>query len=286
MALLSVSACNNLVQDVNPGNLPKVDKKLVVHGFISPQDTALVVIVGESRPVFGTSAGVRATLAGATVVLSEGTRTITLPFRLQEGHYSVSTRTFPIRAGQTYRLQVSAPTYQPVQAVCTVPQAIPIRSALLDSAVTNRIFTNQRDLVYYVRMTWQDPAGQTNYYRVAGDVAYPVDSSRSTAFSALSFGRGNALIADRNQDGQAITSPRGEFPAAVRPGQTRRSYTITAHLLHTDRIYYDYHTTVFRQDQTGGNPFAEPVLISGNIEGGLGCFGAFNRTTVTVTLQK
>lgn len=43
----------------------------------------------------------------------------------------------------------------------------------------------------------------------------------------------------------------------------------------TDEHYFKYHRSV----QTRGdsdNPFVEPSLIYTNVEGGLGCFGAYN----------
>ncbi|GAA4447774.1 hypothetical protein GCM10023189_04600 [Nibrella saemangeumensis] len=286
-AVLVLTACDSLVQEVDPGRLPVVDKKLVVHSFISPQDSVLAVAVGESRPVLGTNPGTRLILTNATVTLSDGSRSITIPYNTQDGAYTTSSRTFPIRAGQTYRLQVSTSDNRRVEAVCTVPRAIPIATALVDSAVSTRLFSNQREMVYYTRLTWQDPAGEANYYRVAGDVSYSIDPTRGTASEPLSFGRSSLLVSDRNQDGQTISSSRGELPVTSQvPTTAVRQYTITAHLLHTEKNYFDYHTTVIRQDQTGGNPFAEPVLISGNIEGGLGCFGAYSRATVTLTLKK
>jgi hypothetical protein len=46
-------------------------------------------------------------------------------------------------------------------------------------------------------------------------------------------------------------------------------------LYNADEHYYRYHRSLTeRHDYT--NPFTEPYLIYSNIEGGLGCFGAYN----------
>lgn len=51
--------------------------------------------------------------------------------------------------------------------------------------------------------------------------------------------------------------------------------SITMELYNADEHYYRYHRSLTeRHDYT--NPFTEPYLIYSNIEGGLGCFGAYN----------
>lgn len=60
---------------------------------------------------------------------------------------------------------------------------------------------------------------------------------------------------------------------------------LTYSLLHVDENYYRYHDSILRQSESEGNPFAEPVPIPTNINGGLGCFGGYNRSTVVVKLK-
>ena len=60
---------------------------------------------------------------------------------------------------------------------------------------------------------------------------------------------------------------------------------VTADLLHLNADYYRYHQALQRQQEVESNPFAEPVPIPTNIRGGLGCFGAYSRSTLTVRLD-
>jgi hypothetical protein len=60
---------------------------------------------------------------------------------------------------------------------------------------------------------------------------------------------------------------------------------LTYSLLHVDENYYRYHDSILRQDESEGNPFAEPVPIPTNINGGLGCFAGYNRSTVVVKIK-
>lgn len=118
--------------------------------------------------------------------------------------------------------------------------------------------------------------------------------------SPLFFETTTQYTSDLNQDGQSVTSPKGIIPNylnytyfdSLSNGYyggnvpiTKRPVSVNGMLLHVDKNYYDYHRTLQQQNDIDGNPFAEPVLISTNIEGGLGCFGAYNRTTKTVILN-
>ncbi|MBD0254725.1 MAG: DUF4249 family protein, partial [Cytophagales bacterium] len=80
-------------------------------------------------------------------------------------------------------------------------------------------------------------------------------------------------------DGAQFSSPETSFPV-VR--DYHDSVTLYAYLLHTDRAYFEYHRTL--RANADSNPFAEPVLLYSNVEGGLGVFAAFNRTTLEVKL--
>jgi hypothetical protein len=66
---------------------------------------------------------------------------------------------------------------------------------------------------------------------------------------------------------------------------TPPSGRLDGYLLNVDENYYRYHDGVARQDEVRDNPFAEPVPIPTNIQGGLGCFGAYNRSTLTLYLK-
>ena len=52
-----------------------------------------------------------------------------------------------------------------------------------------------------------------------------------------------------------------------------------------DQAYYQFQEAVIRQRRSRNNPFAEPVLIPSNIDGGLGCFAGYNNAILTKTLK-
>ncbi|WP_370469359.1 DUF4249 family protein [Nibrella viscosa] len=51
--------------------------------------------------------------------------------------------------------------------------------------------------------------------------------------------------------------------------------------MNADLNYYHYHETLRRALRAVDNPFAEPLPLPGNIQGGLGCFAAFSRVSIT-----
>ena len=55
--------------------------------------------------------------------------------------------------------------------------------------------------------------------------------------------------------------------------------------LNCSRDFYLYNRSLQQSAGTGGNPFADPVLIHTNIQGGFGCFGSFYRTRRILGLQ-
>ncbi|MFC5412134.1 DUF4249 domain-containing protein [Larkinella bovis] len=312
--LASLTACESLINEVDPDRLPTIDEKLVVQCFISPQDTLLMATVSRSRAVLGSGQG--GVVGASRVVLSEGNRSIVMTFDEKLLAFVADPRQFPIEAGKTYHLRAELDK-QVVTASCTVPEAVPITSVKLDSTrETSPFWSQQFPWVYETRLSWQDPGHEANYYRVAGEASLsqwvtlnryiPNQTAPDTLVrfvtmrSPVFFNTVQQYLSDRNQNGQSITSPKGIIPNNLhftyydRASNTyfggyasisRRPVTLTLMLLHVDKNYYDYHRTLQQQNDIEGNPFSEPVLVATNIEGGLGCFAAYNRSALAVTLK-
>lgn len=310
--LLATMACQNLVTEIDPSNLPAIDRKLVVNGYLSPQDTVLAISVSSSQTVLGdyVSDSVN-TVTNATVVLASEGRSVTLTFDPQNRVYTASAQLFPVLVNRTYTLQVDAPGFATVTSSCTIPANVPVSEVALDSSRSYVGPDVELAWQYNVRVIWQDPPGQTNYYRISGygeclswaprfPEAY-IDTTRPKIVmrGIIGFGRQDQYISDQNQDGQLLLSARGEIPRffdySYYDSTAQKFYegshffsrplTIRVSVLQVDEPYFKYHRARQQQRQSQNNPFAEPVLIPSNIQGGLGCFGAYNRSTLTVTLN-
>ncbi|MBD2699719.1 DUF4249 domain-containing protein [Spirosoma sp. BT702] len=300
-----IASCDSLRQEVEPKGLTQQSEKLVVSCFISPQDTVLTVLLSRSSPVLGPS-NEFAYVYGATVTLSDGVKTVTLRdstpkigFGGSKLFYRIRASELPIVAGKTYTLKASAFGVSEVTATCTVPVPVALEQVLIDSALNTDFSDGRKN--YSVRLRWRDAAGQANFYRIAGNNEYPQRFTfrpspnappRDTLVlytSSWYFDNGY-LLTDLGRDGQEMISERARLASTSTFNNGVWTYTapsgkLEAYLLNVDENYYRYHDAIERQNQVRDNPFAEPVLISSNIQGGFGCFGAYNRSTLMMRLK-
>ena len=294
-----LSACDSLVQDVPDSRVPQEPQKPVIVGFISPQDSLLAVNIKLTQTVLGSQPATNSGVSNALVTISEGSRFIALPFiQGSDGNYSAPARNFPIEAGKTYRLTVAMATGQILTSSATVPAVIPIQDIQFDSIGVNSNLAER----YFLQVRWQDPAGISNYYRLQGTQSYvqtiPVGPNNqpqtTTIVQTINFvnQEGRYVVNDQNNDGNRFTSVRGFYQKRVAGYYVNNKPVLVPggavmiSLLNTDKLYYDYHESLKRYSNSDGNPFAEPVLIPGNIQGGgIGCFGAYNRSSVKIVLK-
>lgn len=287
-----LSGCEKEVTGIK---LPEPDSKLVVTGFISPQDTVVFARVSRSEPILGYERRLGEPVANASVSISDGTQVRQLSYTGFDvshtgfdvsylGGYLVNTRDFPIVAGATYTLRVSIPGGETVEATCTVPEALPEAPTVIIDSVRQ---SNDPGWDYFVRMEWTDVGGQENYYRPQAEHQYEYmgrDNKLAIGVSSLSW-QGEVYLDDRGKDGERFYSPRGQM--FIGPTRTDKSTPVylNAHVLHTDRHYFQYHRSLLLAIRSPDNPFAEPVLVYSNVTGGLGVFAAYNRATTVVRLR-
>ncbi|RYU96314.1 DUF4249 domain-containing protein [Emticicia agri] len=316
----SLISCESLVTNVPESRLPKGTEKVVLHAYISPQDTVIMVKLGTSRPLLGvqSNTGVSYTVVGtdtiyftdriienAIVVLSNTRQqSIEIPYIKSEQTYILDARQFPIVAGETYTIKAETPIGN-VEATCTVPEAnTAITEYKLDTANQN-VFNNQ-NLSFMINFSWKDIPAQTNYYSVKASITtkmllepttanYEPDKiKRDLTYSAFwdEENRQAQYQTDINRDGALFSSPNGVIilgfnvvylnDKVYRPIFAGEKSTIRLEVLNTDKNYYDYHRAVRINNRQDGNPFVEPVPIPTNIKNGLGCFAATNKSILTI----
>ncbi|WP_157504619.1 DUF4249 domain-containing protein [Dyadobacter beijingensis] len=297
----ALAACESLVTDIDQSKLPQVDSKLVVQCFISPQAARTNVVVTESIPLFAEPDYLKGgVIRNAVVRLSDGTKEVVLPFDTTSQLFSIDKSLFIISPGKTYFLSVTDGA-RSVNASCKVP-ANEVKPATYDIDSSFSGSGAGRDTSLTLKMTWNDIAQETNYYRVRAslDLEYSVadrlpDNTGQMTEKRIrnrfnfnwddTIGR-NDFRSDQNLDGTVFNSPIGRvnLPDPLSYGFNGVDYivypkskivSVTMEVYNTDENYFKYHRSV----QTRGdsdNPFVEPSLIYTNINGGLGCFGAYN----------
>jgi hypothetical protein len=298
--ILILTSCGSLVQDVNPDRLPKSDVKLVVHGYLSPQDTVLAVKVEKSKTLFGTTQIVvsptdtyndGSVVKDATVTLTDGVKTVNLPLSLNAfGEYRISAKALPIVVGKTYSLKVTTPDGLLAESSCTIPAQVPIKEVKRDS-VASRYGSNS--FTKTVRLFWQDPADKGNYYRVQGGVNTKyttpaqgtIPEQKYNYWNQIYFGNqgnGSYFVSDEANNGTLMASSQGQLYSGYYGGSsttTGQTIKTIVYLISGDKNYYNYHQAI---SNFSDNPFSEPSLTPSNIVGGFGCFAGFNASEVVL----
>lgn len=277
LLLLFISSCE---KEANI-DIPKQPRKLVVTSFISPQDSQLTVSVTLSTPLFETDPDNNAFdyVTDATVSMSDGITTQVFTYNASLQLYTLPASQLPIVAGKTYHLKIATPDGKYAEAHCIVPvpgNQTPVLSAL-DSAELRSGATE-----YRFKINYTDQPGITNFYRLGAQVK----TVNGQNFSAVAGNdptnilQGSVLDDDTKQSGAEIIHRfTHEFYDYLSSPDS-----LHIDLLITDEPYYRFHSTLLSHLQAKNNPFAEPVLIYTNINGGLGCFAAYINKTSAIDI--
>jgi hypothetical protein len=216
--------------------------------------------------------------------MSDGETWVNLLYNEQQRAFTANAATLPVVPGNTYFLEVSDAKGRKADASTTVPitQDVPLEIDIDSAKARYGDYTE-----YFMTMKWQDTPGETNYYRVFAELISNQSGvgtySQPIYFEDFSFNI--SVYSDNRLDGARFSSPRGFiFKPPYNPQQPVAS-TLYAYLLNTDEPYYRYHQSLTNNYNVDGNPFAEPVLLFSNVNGGLGVFAAYNRTTVAIPMK-
>lgn len=287
MILAGIHGCVDIVTDID---FPETEPKIVVHSFISPSDTAVQVMVSWSNPVsLGTSQESIRLIDHATVRIAEKNQPgVVVPYYPEKNVYALSTNLFPITAGNHYTLRVYVDGYESVTGVCYVP--FPNNTLQIDRyEVENFDWSELIQLDY----SFSDIPGQhENFYAPAAyldELRYMVEQDTigtgKRKFQTIS---GESYISNKGREGRRFVMRAEAYNYRYHwlegPSEDEiETSNVYLLLLATDEHYYHYHKTL--ENYFPDNPFAEPVLIYSNIEGGLGVFAGYNRYEIVIDLN-
>lgn len=260
-------------------DLPTADEKLVVTCFISPGDSVLSAVVRTSKLKYGVIDTARRNkiyqdIENANVSISDGVNSIILPFNTDEYFYKASTANFPIVSEKKYFLTVSTPDGKKVTATTIVPS----EKLLIELCEVNEKKSDSMFIEFDVNVTVGDIANQTNY------VGLYVQNFHSTSLTEpYLYNQGYLTSFGSFDTDEFVSKTKYVFSSQNFIYESMRITSAFSYVsvLNCNKEFYLYNKSV--QDASGGGgPFADPVMIYSNIEGGFGCFGAF----VVSTLNK
>lgn len=314
-------SCETLVGEVSPDKLPKLEEKLVVNSFISPQDTLVRVLVTTSSPIFTPSKnafggyvafngdtiffGQDAFVPNATVSMGNGDTEISLTYNKSEKWYEFrpGSSTMRIETGKTYFLTVSEGN-RTVSATCDVPARrdsfIQVISNIEEGVFRFSGQENQKFMTLTARVIFDVDKERPTYYRLRGDAMAEMEQLMAlpgeepefvtrTNYRRLRFDNQGIV------DGTDLAIPRSQTKTGATTFSNPTTF-INGENFVSDKtpeiksMYIELMTInepyfLYYQSIAGfnrDNPFIEPTPVYTNIQGGLGVFAASNRRGQTI----
>ncbi|MEY4933982.1 MAG: hypothetical protein RIS64_341 [Bacteroidota bacterium] len=278
LLIFSLMACDpeEFFSPVVELDIPPHTSKLVVAADFEPNSDSLRVFVSKSYGFLDPKSLNRwdrvDTVSGVQVQLFKNDVLWTTFTSAKNGYYT-SGQTIPLNDHSTYRLQVSAPNFETVTAVQTVPSLVPIVKATFVSQGGVDAFGGKVDLY---TIEFNDPANEENFYQAEATWKYQfgANSWDSTTYAlthlASTGDNGNeTMLIDKAFNGKTY---KWLLQPYFSRGQPQVGDTITVRLqpIAKDRYLYNKSYTLYSDSRD--NPFAEPVLLYTNLQKGYGYF--------------
>ncbi|WP_081670829.1 DUF4249 domain-containing protein [Sporocytophaga myxococcoides] len=282
------SFLSGCIRTLDEKDMPKIEPKLVIGGYISPQDTVVKIFVGKSVPIYKKSDqmyNLNPPVKDASVLLSGNGVSASLLFDEKSSSYTVPASQFPIVPGATYHLTVSTPAGLYAEAETTVPEEI-------NSSLTFKIDTVEGTSNYgysgksiRISVWWDDIQNQSNYYRIFGEIGVLYDSTyynypMYNYQYSLNFDTKSIVIKDIGFANGKLGPFKADTPLE---SMKKRFSNIGLSLLNIDRNYYEFYKSYDSNYQD--DPFSEPQNIYTNIKGGLGVFGSYQKYSIKSELK-
>jgi hypothetical protein len=254
--------------------LPDPENKLVVTCFISPQDSVITAVVRLSIPKFSSSGSNSALsdndITNATVVISDGTNNLTLPFDNDLNFYKANALGLPIIGGKRYFLTVTTPDGKNVNASTTVPST-PLAIESLTLTPKN---IDMNSIVYDINIVVPDLPNEINYVAFFYETSFTFASPSGTfIFEEPQNTTTSSYATDEKINKTKYIETRN---SSINSQSKIVSAVVNLSVLNCSKDFYLYNKSVQESAGIGGNPFTDPVQVYTNIQNGFGCFGAYN----------
>lgn len=276
LLLLTAAACELVV----PIDLPDQEPKLVLNGFLEA-DSSATVFLSRSYGMYEDFDIDPVREAQVTMIEQQGSALSFVQDAVDALRYDLNTLT--VQPGNTYTIEATAPGYETVRGVTTVPERI-----TFDTVTVEKEARRDRDSVLYDVWTLHlsDPPDEDNFYFLRAYLDTDIENYL-ICFETLDPVLTDLDVLNNGNDVAYICE--GRFNDAIFNGTTylvqvftesfykqQPGAAIEFELLHLDRAGYNYLLSSDRQYNTEGNPFAEPAIVFNNIENGFGIIGSLS----------
>jgi hypothetical protein len=268
------ASCEKVVNNIKS---PEFKQKLIISGYISPDNTKNYISVSTNFRNYGDMWAVD-TMGKMTVTLTDGINVISLD--TTRSGYVFNSSDFPIKEGNTYTLNVNTETGLSAEASCTVPSK---RNFDLEiDTIRKKIFIPNytEDVSFESYVYFTDIPGEENYYMFFCEKLSYISGWAISPYINQIPGPEKAYFNDKGIDGV-----RSKISLEnIWVGKEVDSAFLKVYLLNTDKAYYDYQKSLANYN-SGEDPFTEPSPIYSNVTGGLGIFAAYTVDSLILRLK-
>lgn len=252
--------------------LPETKPLPVVYSYISPTDTVIRLKLMLSSPVFSSNQiDVLAPVSDGDVRISSSQGTAQLIFNTNTQYYELQASSYPIVAGQTYKMTVRTSNGDIATAETQVPVTnVPINSVTVET-IPESYQTSDR-----IKAFFTDETNSVNYYRIAASHCFVHNGQTDTLINDTQI---TELYSDVNHNGES-SSLAGRFYQGIDSTEYYSTEYYDVFLYNCSESYYNFYKSLKNYSGIGISfpPPAEPTLMYTNVKGGFGCFGAYTRS--------
>ena len=285
------------------------ENRLVVNGYMEPDSNIYLYIdLSEDPLAIGLeSFGVD----NATISISKNDENVGEFSNEFNGVYSFSGAELDAVAGDEIKINVSAPGKESVTSTTIIPSAIPLFDvAIIDTVLVplsysfidefgNVVYIDTIVPYFDIQLSFNDPQGEDYYalkitYRDAFSESYTCFNTSDPTFTV----NNDYAFGNENENGTTTLCEEVLF-TDVTFENTKKTMHVELYALNTDFItdpkfeielkhvskdFYLFNVSNRLQQNTGDNPFGEPVVVYSNIENGFGIFAGFSKSKAIIEL--
>jgi hypothetical protein len=247
--VLSLYSCETVLENVP---VPDIPQKAVVFGSIEVESSYHTLRVTKSKPILNnsTSSGFDA-IPDATVTVTSGAQIYTFTYSPAIELYEYRGM-IDLSSGEA-QLAVNTISLGSLTSRVTAPAKLGTYTLEVDSLV------REYETEYAVQFT-MSASGNAEYYRIDGFSTYATDT-----FSSYST---NEYHTNEDALDQELKVKTAFYEWDDKNGNSSHLYV---RLSRISEEYYTYGKAL--ENYEPNNPFAEPIPLPNNVEGGLGIFG-------------
>ena len=297
MYLLLVSSCQTVV-DVE---LPESESKMVLNALVNTDSTWQFELSG-SRGILNADELDFIEGAEITVVGDDGSVEVITEIRTdvrKRGFDYVGTQT--PKEGVSYQVLATAAGFEAIFATDSIPLSVPIKKVDTGVVVQDDIrsielsiqfddpasqqFYDLR-LFYYIQLPFDTATGQFSSTAYVGEIPY--NFNVETFFDQRN---GSTLISDAPFNGQPYTIKvlfDEEYLNYVAEDEILQLFPVylVTELRVVSETYYKYAESLNDYQSSSFDPFAQPVQVYSNVEGGFGVFSCYSVQRDTFQLNR